>query len=204
MYGELGNNSTESSAVPVQVTGGLNFRSISAGLMHSCGLTTDRRVWCWGSNQYAWLGVGSEAWQVRQPAAVKGAASFEAFVVGYQHSCALASDGNVLCGGSNEFGQIGDGSAINRASPARVAGTRRFKQLSASATGSHTCALDTDGAAYCWGRNADGQLGNGGTKDSLQPVAVAGGLKFVSISPGRFHSCGAARSGAGAPVALTA
>lgn len=189
-YGQLGNDSNQHSAVPVQVAGGLKFRSISTGLLHSCGLTTDGHAWCWGSNELAPLGVGTKAIVVHQPASVTGTARFEAIVAGYQHSCALASDGNVWCWGVNEVGQLGDGSAIDREAPVRVAGTHRFKRLAASVTSSHTCALTSDGAAYCWGFNADGQLGNGSTQDSPQPVAVAGGLKFVSISAGHFHTCG--------------
>lgn len=189
-YGQLGNDSNQHSAMPVQVAGGLKFRSISVGLLHGCGLTTDGRAWCWGSNELAPLGVGRRVMVVHQPAAVMGTTRFEAIVAGYQHSCALASDGNVWCWGVNEAGQLGDGSATDRDAPVRVAGTRRFKRLATAVTSSHTCAIATDGAAWCWGFNADGQLGNGSTDNSPQPAAVAGGLKFVSISAGHFHTCG--------------
>lgn len=188
-YGQLGNDSNQNSAVPVQVAGGLKFRSISAGLLHSCGVTTDGRAWCWGSNELAPLGVGSRRMVVHVPTAVAGTVRFEAIRAGYQHSCALAADGSVWCWGVNERGQLGDGSNIDRDTPVRVAGERRFKRLASSITSGHTCALALDGAAYCWGFNADGQLGNGSTTDSPRPVAVAGGLKFVSISGGRFHTC---------------
>jgi alpha-tubulin suppressor-like RCC1 family protein len=141
---------------------------------------------------YAPLGVASKARAVLRPTAVRGTGSFEAIVVSSQHNCALASDGSVWCWGVNEAGQLGDGSATYHEAPVRVTATHRFKQLAASAKSSHTCALAADGAAYCWGLNADGQLGNGGTKNSPQPVAVAGGLKFVSIGAGRSHTCGVA------------
>lgn len=188
-YGQLGNDSGQNSAVPVQVAGGLKFRSISAGLLHSCGVTTDGRAWCWGSNELAPLGVGARTMVVHMPAAVPGTVRFEAIGAGYQHSCALATDASVWCWGVNERGQLGDGSSTDRDTPVRVAGERRFKRLATSITSSHSCALALDGAAYCWGFNADGQLGNGSTTDSRRPVAVAGGLKFVSISAGHFHTC---------------
>ena len=65
---------------------------------------------------------------------------------------------------------------------------------SISAGGEHTCALRTDGAAYCWGRNNHGQLGDGTTDNRSSPVAVAGGHTFASISAGERHTCGVTTS----------
>src|SRR5262249_42139493 len=76
--------------------------------------------------------------------------------------------------------------------PVRVAAAQRFTRLS-TAFGSHNCALAADGSAWCWGMNSYGELGNGSQADSSRPVRVAGGLQFVSISAGRFHTCGVTR-----------
>ena len=59
-----------------------------------------------------------------------------------------------------------------------------------SAGENHTCMLDDNGAAYCWGDNSNGQLGDGSTDSSMDPVAVAGGIRFTSISAGWDHTCG--------------
>jgi len=59
----------------------------------------------------------------------------------------------------------------------------------------HKCGITTVGAAYCWGDNRQGQLGDGGTTSSATPVAVAGGLTFASISTGGAHSCGLTAAG---------
>src|SRR5688572_5987464 len=58
-----------------------------------------------------------------------------------------------------------------------------------SAGGAHSCALRADGAAFCWGRNTSGQLGDGTTTDRLTPVPVAGGRLFRTISAGETHTC---------------
>ncbi|MFZ2650908.1 MAG: trypsin-like peptidase domain-containing protein [Burkholderiaceae bacterium] len=188
-YGQLGNDSNRNSTVPVQVAGGLKFSSVSAGLLHSCGVTTAGGAWCWGSNELAPLGVGTSRKVVHAPAAVMSTVRFQAVSARYQHSCALATDASLWCWGVNDKGQLGDGTTTDRETAVRVAGERRFKRLATGTPGSHSCALAEDGAAYCWGFNADGQLGNGNTRDSPRPVAVSGGLKFVSISAGRFHTC---------------
>lgn len=62
---------------------------------------------------------------------------------------------------------------------------------------SHTCGLSTSGAAYCWGWNRQGELGDGDMtwRRVTQPVAVAGGLTFVSLSAGEYHTCGLTSAG---------
>ena len=59
-----------------------------------------------------------------------------------------------------------------------------------SGGGNHTCSITTSAAAYCWGRNFSGQLGDGSTRDATTPVPVSGGLAFQSIDAGAFHTCG--------------
>src|ERR1051325_4445373 len=65
-----------------------------------------------------------------------------------------------------------------------------------SAGGSHTCAITPRGAAYCWGSNSSGQLGDGTRIAEAIPVLVSGGIRFATISLGENHTCGVATSGA--------
>ena len=103
------------------------------------------------------------------------------------------------------MGQLGDGRAAGDAQPVRAETSVRFASISAG--GSHTCALTADGAAYCWGSNTSGQLGNPDTREtcteglmaegvcSRRPQAVAGDLRFTGISAGASHTCGVTTSG---------
>jgi len=59
----------------------------------------------------------------------------------------------------------------------------------------HSCGVTLAGAAYCWGENVYGQLGDGSTTNSLTPVVVAGGRTFTSLSPFSFHTCGLTTAG---------
>jgi alpha-tubulin suppressor-like RCC1 family protein len=188
--GELGNDSNLNSTVPVQVAGALVFRSISAGLLHTCGISTDGRAWCWGSNELAEFG-DQRFLVVHKPMAMAGDVRFDTVGAGYTHTCALATDGAAYCWGQNQYGQLGDGTHTDRRAPVRVLGEQHFVSVAVAVTGSYSCGLTAQGAAWCWGLNNYGQLGNGSKSDSSnRPVAVSGGLNFVSISAGRFHGCG--------------
>src|SRR5436189_35661 len=66
-----------------------------------------------------------------------------------------------------------------------------------SAGWSHTCGLTAAGAAYCWGQNGSGQLGDGTTTDRSNPVLVAGGVSFAAVSAGAYHTCGNTAAGGG-------
>ena len=97
--------------------------------------------------------------------------SFSGITAGGGHTCGPASSGGAFCWGRNWYGQLGDGSTIDRSSPVSVSTTVLFSTLAGG--GDHTCGLSKSGEAYCWGSNASGQLGNGTTSGSSLPIKVA-------------------------------
>lgn len=115
------------------------------------------------------------------------------------HSCALASTGVAYCWGSNLRGQLGAGQSAGsqqevRKNPVRVRGSAMFVSLVAGAQ--HTCGLTASGAAYCWGDNRKGQLGDGTKTSRAEPTPVNPGLAtFASLAAGRSHTCGITRTG---------
>ena len=82
----------------------------------------------------------------------------------------------------------GNDADANSSSPVLVSGNILFQFIDAG--DDHTCAIDLEGNAYCWGSGASGQLGTGARTSSNVPVAVAGGLAFTAISAGNRYSCG--------------
>lgn len=107
---------------------------------------------------------------------------------GANHACGLAA-GAAYCWGPNADGQLGAGLGTSeyRNVPTAVAGGLTFSSISSGSYGS--CALTPAGAAWCWGENASGQVGNGTTADAMQPVAVSGGHTFSAIAASRSHTC---------------
>jgi len=175
----------------------LVFAQVSAGVSHTCGVTTDNRVYCWG---YGVLGDGATSTTTRRvPVAVGGALRFRQVSAGGPNTCAISTDNRAYCWGYNDFGAIGDGTTTTRLTPAPVIGGHLFRTVQTG--GGHTCAVTaSDDRAFCWGYNAYGQLGIGnntgpeGTSTfdfhSTKPVAVTGGLTFRQVNPGDYHTCG--------------
>jgi alpha-tubulin suppressor-like RCC1 family protein len=194
-YGQLGNNSTTNSDVPVLVTlpAGVKFTHVSAGYLHSLALDSHGNIYGWGDNVFGQLGNGTTTGSlvpvlvlVTMPAGV----TFTQVSAGGEHSVALDSAGDIYAWGHNNLGQLGNGTTTDSHAPELVtmpAGVT-FKQVSAG--GSHSLALDSDGNAYAWGDNGSGQLGDGLATDSHVPVAVTmpANVTFTQVSAGSAHS----------------
>ena len=113
---------------------------------------------------------------------------------GFSHTCALRLDGSAYCWGRNNVGQVGDGTTVDKTTPAQVLGGHKFVQITAEHY--HTCGLRSDGAVYCWGENTNGKLGDGTTTNRSSPVLVSGSHKFVKIAAGLGQTCGIRADGA--------
>lgn len=116
------------TSMPVRVSGGLSFASVSAGDEHSCGVTTMGAGYCWGFNLDGQLGNGMTAYTpVRVPTLVAGGLTFASVSAGRgsvrgAHTCGITPGGLAYCWGSNVVGQLGDGSMVSSAVPVRVGG----------------------------------------------------------------------------------
>jgi|tagenome__1003787_1003787.scaffolds.fasta_scaffold20972730_2 alpha-tubulin suppressor-like RCC1 family protein len=186
-YGQLGAETTDGVGSMRPSLGHLN--KISAGEYRTCAVTVDGVGYCWGDNSRGQVGDGTTVNRF-VPTPVLGGLHFVSISPGGPtHTCGLTTSGAAYCWGSNVLGKLGDGTTTDRLTPAAVAGGLVFTALSVGA-GNQTCGLTASGAAYCWGINDDGQLGDGTTITRASPTAVAGGLAFVQLSTGTGHTCG--------------
>ena len=127
--------------------------------MHTCGLTAGGTVYCWGDNRKGQLGDGTGGARAR-PVAVAGSLAFRALSAGAEFACGLTTKGAAHCWGNNEKGQLGNGTSGGQANePVAVTGGFVFHAISAGSE--FACGLTAGGAAYCWGSNYHGQLGDG-------------------------------------------
>ena len=191
--GQLGDGTTTDAVMPVQVATAQSFVAVSAGDDHTCALTSAGSAWCWGGNAVGQLGDGTINPSL-SPVAVTGGLQFVQLIAGGGFTCGRVATGEAYCWGGNGNGQLGDGTNAPHGAPAIVTGGLTFASLALFGN-NHACGLTTVGAAYCWGYNFDGELGNGANADSWVPSAVSGGLTFAAITAGTFHSCGLTAGG---------
>ena len=181
--GQLGDGTSTRRLAPVPVAGNLKFKQVSAGVEHSCGITTDNRAWCWGRNDWGQLGNGSAGATESQftPVAVAGGRRFSQISAAYYQTCAVNPSNVVFCWGTNQHGVLGNG-IFESFTPARVAGSHKF--LTVSAGFSHVCGVTTNSQAWCWGNGIGGSLGNGTGRSSGTPVRVLGNIAFREVHAG--------------------
>jgi hypothetical protein len=195
--GPLGNGTSTPSLVPVQVTSlGTTVARISTGDGAACVRKTDGTLWCWGYNSFGIVGDGTTNDQLSPEQITALGTGVVEVSVGDLFACAAKTDGTVWCWGTNDKGELGDGTTTSHFTPAAV-GTLPTLANTVAANGRHACATMTDGRLYCWGWNGAGQLGDGSTTDRHTPVQVTSlGPTIFGASAGvNQNTCGAAFDG---------
>lgn len=192
---------------PVSGMAGVQTVALALGTDHSCALDDDGGVWCWGANLSRQIGRSGNL-SVAQTVPVKldirqdgSPVAFESMSAGNSHTCAVSTSGVPWCWGADDMGQLGrnnfnDGDPA----PAPVHTADMGTVRSITTGGDHTCAVASNGKAWCWGNNTDGQLGVGNVPAQRKPAAVAetagfpgGGITQLEASD--FHTCAATSSG---------
>ncbi|MDB4914248.1 MAG: hypothetical protein JWM95_1892 [Gemmatimonadetes bacterium] len=121
---------------------------------------------------------------------------FYVISTGETHTCGITGRSQIYCWGLSQDGELGSATAMQQCPELGVPCSTKpvlatHMSLSSVVTGARfTCALDASSAAYCWGANFYGQLGNGGTSQNSTPQLVSGGHQFSQLVAGRFHACG--------------
>jgi alpha-tubulin suppressor-like RCC1 family protein len=191
--GQLGDGSTTNRSVPVEVIGGLTFKTLEAGGSQTCGVATDGATYCWG---YIYRAPGDDTPSIQPfPQRLLGDPAFANLSFAAAVSCGVTAQGRAHCWGNHGQGQFGNAQglvsgACSRAhcwKPVPAAPGWNFRAL---APGSfHTCGLILDGDVLCWGTNSFGQVGDGTVENRPIPVRVASDLRFADLSGGLSYSC---------------
>jgi alpha-tubulin suppressor-like RCC1 family protein len=157
---------------------------------HSCGISSERALFCWGTGSEGQLGAGEQLEMVTEPQLVSGGSTtWKSVVAGPSASCALGDDGAVWCWGLSYSGEVGLPPGELAAAPTRVGETSDWHAISLHKH--HVCGIHGEQHLLsCWGQNDYGQLGRVGG-NQLQPELVATDADgWAQVSAGYYHTCG--------------
>jgi alpha-tubulin suppressor-like RCC1 family protein len=192
-FGQIGDatlarDAATTRVAPTVVAGLADVVAIDAGAFHTCALSADASVRCWGHD--AWGQSGGATREDRPtPTEIGGLDHPVALALGRQHTCVRQGDRRVVCFGDNGFGQLGDGTTEARSAPRAVVDLEDVTQIDAGRD--HTCALRGDGRVFCWGAGMDGQLGaevEGGFAPRPREIPDVG-EGVTAIATGGTHTC---------------
>jgi cysteine-rich repeat protein len=194
--GELGDGTTTDRHTAVDASGLTSgVAAIAAGNAYTCALTTDGGVRCWGYNGSGQLGDGTTTNRYTAVDVSGLTSGVAAVAAGVYHACALTTAGGVKCWGDNYYGQLGDGTRVDRHTAVDVSGLTSGV-VAIDAGWFYTCALTAGGGVKCWGNNGYAQLGDGTAVDRPTPVDVSGLTSGVTaIAAGVVHACALTTSG---------
>jgi alpha-tubulin suppressor-like RCC1 family protein len=189
--GQIGNGALPNSQlVPAQVqtdTGPgawSDWVKISAGNTNVCGIRTNGTLWCWGAKgaccdlgDGGTTNVASRPIQVQTDTGPGAWSDWTQISAAYEGACGIRVDGSAWCWGNEAYGKLGIGTAGSRSRPAQVqtdtgpGGWYDWVQINSG--GSLSCGVRANGTRWCWGRSAEGRLGDGQmTTDRYRPVQV--------------------------------
>ncbi|MCM1258150.1 MAG: leucine-rich repeat protein [Roseburia sp.] len=165
--GQVGNGENHRiQTMPVKVLD--DVISISMGYEYSSAITSNGDLYCWGSNVLGEIGNGTKREQLKP---IKVLSNVVSAFMGYDyrpHSGAITSNGDLYCWGTNDDGQVGNGTTEIQLTPVKILSD----VITVSVDDTCNCAITFNGDVYCWGDAVGGQVGNGTTEDQLTPIKI--------------------------------
>ena len=203
-YPNTDTNAPSSTAIDLGT--GRTAVALTTGQTHACAILDNGDLKCWGDDWKGQLGDGGSNTDTSAPSSTAidlgTGRTAVAIAAGSWHTCAILDNGDLKCWGADGDGQLGDGGSnyqggnpdTNTPSSTPIdLGTGRTA-VAVSAGARHTCAILDNGDVKCWGRDNEGQLGDGGSDTSINtppstPVDLGTGRTAVAVSAGDYHTC---------------
>jgi alpha-tubulin suppressor-like RCC1 family protein len=187
-YGQAGSGTPpDPVATPMQIAIGTPWASVAVGQDHACAITTDGALYCWGECDFNQTGSGNNQPETCVVPERFGTDTYRSVDPGDEHTCAVRSDGALVCFGVGDDGELADLGGDRDTGPVIARGIDGFETVSSGYD--HGCGLRAGGEAWCWGSNRWGQLGDGTGGARRSPERVHDG-PWQTLSLGAHSSCG--------------
>jgi len=185
--GQLGNGTTADKNVPSKVGTSNDWKTVTAGWGHTIALKTDGTLWAWGNGNLGQIGNGSNTVKPYNPQQQIGTEKdWQDIAAGAHYTVALKTDGTLWAWGYNEFGQLGDGTTVNKSSPIQIGIANDWQTIATN--NNHTVALKKDGSLWAWGSNNYGQLGDATIIQKNAPTQIGTATNWKTIAAGYEHT----------------
>lgn len=193
-----GDGSTISHPNFVLVDGANKYVKVSTGLYANesaiCAIRIDGKLFCWGLNSYyGQVGDGTMIDRFSLVEIDPGYTHIDVSVGGFS-TCAIRTDGQLLCWGTNSEGTLGDNTIISKYSPVLIDVGTAYDQVNVEM---HACGIvRTTGVLKCWGDGHRGKVGHNSQTDQLTPLIIDGGTSYKDVKTIDQHTCGITTAGA--------
>ena len=195
--GQLGDGSTISSNLPVNVQGlASGVKALAGSEFSNCALLHNGQVKCWGKMYIDFNNDGIDD-SSNTPVTIPGLPQDIVAITagGGKFYCVVSTSTGVWCWGANSQGQLADGTTIDRLTPVQASNLNSTIKSISSGAG-HSCVVLQNGDVKCWGSNLNGKLGDGTRNNSSTPVSVVGlGEPAIAVSASFHHTCALLASG---------
>lgn len=174
----VGDGTPTDRSSPVHVGTGPGWTAVSVGNTVTCGIRNGQ-LWCWKS-------MNATTTPSSVPVRVGTESDWVVIGARQSHACGIRS-GGLWCWGTNQSGQLGDGSTTAAVTPIRIGADTDWLDVAPGTD--HTCGVKVGGTLWCWGRNHKGQLGFGDTTDRRVPTQVGTATDWQRVESGAKHTC---------------
>jgi len=194
--GEVGVGDNVPHATPQPVSG-MSAATIVGGGADTCAIDVQSAAWCWGSNLYGEIGDGTKTDRWTPTAVQKLPGKVTQIVNSGMRGCAVVNKGKAFCWGDDTDGALGHNGSGQKSLPVSVLGLPSADPVQVATGDAASCALVAGGQVWCWGTNAEGELGNGSPmgSQSNQPVQVSLGGTATQLVGAQHTFCALVQTG---------
>ncbi|MDF1884195.1 Ig-like domain-containing protein [Sulfurimonas sp. SAG-AH-194-C21] len=187
-FGQLGDTTLVDKSNPTQVSTGTTWSSVSGGAYHTAAIKSDGTLWTWGRNDYGQLGDNTTTNSTSPVQENSLDNTWSSLAGGAFHTIGIRADGSLWAWGYNPYGQLGDGTTVNKIIPTQE-DSNSTNWSSVSGGIYHTAAVKSNGTLWAWGNNLYGQLGDGtGTAKNIPTQEDSNSTNWSSIEAGRYYT----------------